>query len=189
MQVGRIFKSGSDLKCTASIADSSGTGLTGLTVKFSIYGQTEGFYWDNGSGAFDSAAEVLNTGTHRADGAYDYTLTSGYTSTNVEYRVHVEATDSVTGDTYDTAEVWLVENDTANIEAGITASEPISANMTQIAGSATVDTRALDVWAQWILAYCTGQIDRSGNAYAYRDQGDTTDLFTLTSASANRTRS
>jgi hypothetical protein len=102
-----LFVSGSDLIAHYTALDSQSSGLTGLTVKFSVYDPSVSRYWDNGTGAFDSVGEVLNTASEVSDGLYQYTLTSGFTSGNSNYRVGVEATESVTGDTAD----FLVWND------------------------------------------------------------------------------
>lgn len=104
MRVGGIYRRGANYIAWFSVADSAGAGITGLTVKFSIYDQASSKYWDNGSGDFDSGGEVLNTGSEISDGLYEYPLTGGYALGGEDFRLHIEATASVTGDTYDTAE-------------------------------------------------------------------------------------
>jgi len=111
MRTGGINKRGSNLVTHFSAANSAGTGLTGLTVKFSIYDYASGFYWDNASGDFDSGTEVLNTGSEIGYGLYEYALTGGYALGGNEFRIHVEATQTVTGDIYDTAEVYQTLGD------------------------------------------------------------------------------
>ena len=106
MYIGKIFKRGSDLVVCFSITDSAGTGLTGLTVKFSIYDQSSDRYWDDD--AFDSIGSVLNTADEIGYGLYEYVLTSGYALGGTEYRVLTEATVSVAGDTYNAAEYCSV---------------------------------------------------------------------------------
>ena len=55
--------------------------------------------------------------------------------------------------------------------------------------STTIDGLSHEVALKWVLAFATGKINRSGNAYAYRDQSDASTLFTLTAALGTRTRS
>lgn len=111
MLVGDIYRRGADYVAHFSVADSAGAGITGLVVKFSIYNQANSRYWDNGSGAFDSVGEVLNTGAEIGDGLYEYLLTGGYALGGTDFRVHIEATDSVAGDVYDTAENFTTTTD------------------------------------------------------------------------------
>lgn len=76
MLVGGIYRRGADYVAHFSAADSAGAGITGLTVKFSIYDQASGKYWSGA--AFDSTPPVLNTGSEIGDGLYEYLLTGGY---------------------------------------------------------------------------------------------------------------
>jgi len=108
MCIGKIYKRSTALVVDFSGVNSSGSGITGLTVKFSIYDVATSKYWDNASGAFDSVAEVLNTAAEIGDGLYNYVLTAGYALGGTEFVVHTEATQTVAGDIYDTAETYLL---------------------------------------------------------------------------------
>lgn len=91
-----LYKSGSDLVIPYTALDSLSSGITGLTVKFSLKKLATGLYWDNASGAFDSVAEVLNTATAKGNGLYEYTCTGGFSAEM--YMLRVEATQTTTGD-------------------------------------------------------------------------------------------
>ncbi len=102
MLVGGIYRRVADYVAWFSVADSAGAGITGLTVKFSIYDQASAKHWSGA--AFDSGVEVLIAGSEIGDGLYEYPLTGGYALGGLDFRLHTEATDTVAGDVYDTAE-------------------------------------------------------------------------------------
>lgn len=62
-----------------------------------------------------------------------------------------------------------------------------TANVTQIAGSANIDGTAIATALAKILGFTSGKVVRTGNVYAYRNQGDTADLFTITASTGGRT--
>lgn len=95
------YKQGSNVIMPYTAEDSAGAGITGLTVKFSIYKPSTSKYWDDGSSAFNSVGEVLNTASPIGHGLYEYEMTGGYDSEDEPYQIRVQATQSVTGDIAD----------------------------------------------------------------------------------------
>lgn len=94
--------SGSDLVAAVALLNSNNAGISGLGtgVKFSIFRMSDSMYWDNGTGDFDSASEVLNDASEvGTTGLYEYALT-GANDTNIQsaYRVRMQATQTSTGD-------------------------------------------------------------------------------------------
>jgi len=98
MSENQIYKNGSDLVATYTAEDSSGEGITGLTVQISIYKISTARYFDNATGLFDSVAEVLNTASEIGYGQYKYTMTGAYDADSSNYDLRVVATESVSGD-------------------------------------------------------------------------------------------
>lgn len=201
MCVGKIFKRGSNLVVCFSVTDSAGAGLTGLTVKFSIYDQTSTNYWDNASGDFDSVGEVLNTGSEIGDGLYEYVMTSGYALGGTEFRVHIEATESVTGDTYDAAEYCSVILDKIDnkLPHSIKKNTAISSfkfvmisdtTKEPTAGYTVTSERKLDADASW-TAMAGSKVDNGYGVYSINiqaaDTNGDTGVWRFTSSGAEDT--
>lgn len=121
MSQGKIFPRASDLVSSFAVSDSLGDGITGLTLKFSIYNLGNSMYWDNSSGLFNSVSEVLNTGSEIGQGLYEYVLASAYDATVSEYRVRIEATDTISGDVYDVSDSFIILHDTKTDVSAIKA--------------------------------------------------------------------
>jgi len=178
MYVGKIFKRAAALVVDFSVADSAGAGVAGLTVKFSIFDEDTSRYWDNASSQFDSVAEVLNTGSEIGDGLYEYVLAGGLALGGTEFTVHTEATDVGAGDTYDTAEIYILDGNVTGT---------VDANLVEIAGSSTIDGVNIDTYFEKSQAVLYGKVVRTGNQYQFRDQADGVDLVDYTVTAAGRT--
>ena len=100
-----LIISGSNIVANFTALASSGAGEESLTTKVSIFQTSNSRYWDDGSGDFDSVAEVLNTAPHIVKGLYEYSLTNGVILGTGVYRVRFEVTDTITGDFYDASQL------------------------------------------------------------------------------------
>lgn len=67
-----------------------------------------------------------------------------------------------------------------------TFGEYLTANVTRINGTATIDGLALTNWFENILAHAQGDIVRTGNLYDYKKQDGSTSAFSFTSSAAGR---
>ncbi len=179
MLVGGIYRRDANYVAHFSAADSAGAGITGLTVKFSIYDQASTKYWSGA--AFDSGVEVLIAGAEIGDGLYEYLLTGGYALGGLDFRLHTEATDIVTGDTYDTAENFSAAIDgikakTDNLPHSIKKNTAVakfkfamlsSTTGDLVAGLTVTATKKLDADAAWSAMPGSGTIvDNGSGAYS-----------------------
>lgn len=81
--------------------------------------------------------------------------------------------------------VWGALRATYEGAAG-TYGQYANANLTRIAGSATVDGLTLTAWYENILAHAAGDIVRSVNTYDYKKQDGVTTAFSFTSSAGGR---
>lgn len=209
MLVGGIYRRGANYVVWFSVADSAGAGITGLTVKFSIYDPIITKYWDNGSGDFDSGGEVLNTATAEiGDGLYEYVLTDGYAKAlgGTSFHVHIEATDSVAGDVYDTAETFIstvdvIKAKTDNLPHSLKKSTAIAkfkfamldaTTRNPTAGFTITAVKKLDADVTWTAMPGSGTIvDNGSGAYsidiAAADTNGDTGVWKFTASGAETT--
>ena len=115
MCVGKAFRRGSNLVIDFSTVDSSGTGITGLTVELSVYNVATSKYWNLSTGIFDSDVETFTTCTSPTGGGLYYRSFTGlYDQCGNELIVHTKATDLVDGDVYDATDRYLLIQDKIN---------------------------------------------------------------------------
>jgi hypothetical protein len=99
--------SGSDLIFSISIVDSNGDAVTSSqTVDISVFQYSNSRYWNDGTSDFDQVAEpALDSAAQiGSTGIYSYTLSGGYTPGNTDYRIRIDADDTVEKD-------FVVDND------------------------------------------------------------------------------
>lgn len=175
MNIPLMYVSGSDLVCSLTETDSAGAGIDGLTIKFSIRDFVTGLWWDDGSGAFDSALEVLNTSDidalKSALGLYEYALTGGVSLGGTGFWVHVQATETVTGDVED----FLVPVDNV-LAIGKPLSGTLVSDIASInqSGLIVINT-AIPNYKFGMLSASTGELTAGFTVTAYRklDAGST----------------
>jgi hypothetical protein len=203
-----IYKITNSLNVPYTAADSIDNGIDGLTVKIAIKNLYTGMFWDHSSGFFDSLVEVLNSATGLGDGLYRYQLSNGYIAGEGPYRVHVEATETVTGDIADKTVVQTLSEDvdipaikskTDNLPHSIKKNTAISNFKLVMLDSATGNpksgliitaTKKLDADVSW-GAMTGSQVDNGDGAYSFdinaADTNGDTGIFKFTASGAKTT--
>jgi len=167
---------GADLTFAPTIIDNDGNGVVADQVaSVSLLRKSDSKWWNDATSDFDLGAEpALDTAVlDGSTGIWVYTFTGGFDLTSLNYRVHVQLTDTVEFDFYQDIQLNLNEN-LASIMA-----------ITDILNS--VDGIGLEDRETFLLAYIKGKVERTGNSLEYKKQNGTTKAFTLTGTTGVRT--
>jgi len=167
---------GSDLIFGVSIVDNNGDAVVAAqTVEISIERLSDNKWWDDAGSAFTGAVEpaLITAVLVGSTGIYEYTLTGGFDDSSTDYRIHIDAQNTVAFDYYQDTQVAL--------PAEILAIKAITDIL------ATVDGVGLEDREKFLLSHIKGKIVRTSNSLAFKAQNGTTTLYTLTGTSAERT--
>jgi len=129
-----LIKDGSDLVVVFTAVEDDAGITSGITVKFSIIRESDGFYWDGS--AFTNTTPVQVTSSHIANGLYSLTLTGGSSNTEISYDIRVEVTGTSTADFRQTESNPAGTGLTAVIGSGTDTLESIALSVDNI-GSAS----------------------------------------------------
>lgn len=167
---------GNDLIFSISVIDNAGDAVVAAqTVEISIERLSDNKWWDDAGSAFTGVVEpaLITAVLDGSTGIYEYTLTGGFNGTSVDYRIHIDAQNTVAFDYYQDSQLAL--------PAEILAIKVITDILE------TVDGVGLEDREEFLLSHIKGKIVRTSNSLAFKAQNGTTTLYTLTGTSGERT--
>jgi len=152
---------------------------------------TDTAYYNDGSGVWTSLPITDIFSEIGSTGLYEITLTAAEMNHD-QIIIKLTATNSQDNSIIvNTLTNTVIDNIANKVWDEARTSHTTSGSFGETVGllpSTTIDGKSHTDTLKWILAFATGKINRSGNSYAYRDQTDTADLFTLTASTSARTR-